>query len=153
MSYIQAIGIGFSAVQCHAIGDGSVYEDIIWDAGEPIPSQEALDSWIVSNPQAEVPVNTKITVLALRNRFTQTEKITIEMASLDNPAASAPQRQLAASLRVMLTDLSVATFVDLTREDTIVGIHALETYGIIGVGRADQILSLDIQDSEVPLNL
>jgi hypothetical protein len=91
---------------------------------------------------------TRITVLALRNRFTQTEKITIDMASIDNPSASSQARQLAASLRVMMSDLNVATFVDLSRPDTITGIQALETYGIIGAGRANEILTTDIQDIE-----
>jgi hypothetical protein len=147
-TYIQAIGLGFPTVQCHALGDGSVYSDIIWDGGAPMPDQATLDSWIASNPLAGI--ERKITVLALRNRFTQTEKITIDMASIDNPAASMQQRQLAASLRVMATDLAVASFVDLNRPDTIAGIHALETYGIIGPGRANQILTAPIQDIEVP---
>jgi hypothetical protein len=139
-TYIQAIGLGFPGVECHASGDGSVYSDIIWDAGVAMPSQAALDAWIAANPET---VSVKITVLALRNRFTQTEKVTLEMAALDNPAATAQQRQLAAAIRVMMADLNVATFVDVTRPDTIAGIHSLETYGLIGAGRAAQILSTD----------
>jgi hypothetical protein len=146
LTYIQAIGIGYPAVQCHSLGDGSIYEDIIWVAGPPIPSQAELDAWIAANPLAGV--GTKITVLALRNRFTTTEKVTIDMASIDNPAGTMQQRQLAASLRVMMADLSVATFVDLSRPDTIAGIQMLETYGIIGVGRANTILTAPIQPIE-----
>lgn len=148
---MQAIGIGFPGVECHSTGDGTVYTDIVWDAGLALPSQNTLDSWIASNP--EVPENTKITVLALRNRFTQAEKITIDIASIDNPAAAMQARQLAASLRVMMSDLNVATFVDLARADTRAGIQALETYGIIGAGRANVILNDPIQDSEVPAAL
>jgi hypothetical protein len=139
-TYIQAIGLGFPGVECHAAGDGSVYEDIIWDAGVAMPTQAELDAWIIANPET---VSVKITVLALRNRFTQTEKVTLEMAALDNPSATAQQRQLAAGIRVMMADLNVATFVDVTRPDTIAGIHTLETYGLIGAGRAAQILSTD----------
>jgi hypothetical protein len=139
-TYIQAIGLGFPGVECHAVGDGSVYSDIIWDAGVAMPSQATLDAWIIANPET---LSVKITVLAFRNRFTQTEKITIDMASIDNTAATMQQRQLAASLRVMMADLNVATFVDVTRPDTIAGIQLLETYGIIGLGRATQILSTD----------
>lgn len=49
-SYIQAIGIGFPLVQCHAVGSGADYESLVWDAGPPIPSKEVLDVWIASNP-------------------------------------------------------------------------------------------------------
>ncbi len=147
-TYIQAIGIGFPTVQCYTFGDGSVYEDLIWDAGDPIPSQETLDAWINANPIIDHP---KITVLAFRNRFTQQEKIAMELASIDNPAAPMQQRSLAASLRVAQADLNVATYVDTTRPDTIAGIQSLETYGIIGVGRADEILNAPVQAIEIAI--
>lgn len=148
-TYIEAISNGFPTVQCHAIGDGTVYEDIVWDAGPAIPSKEALDAWIAANPCATL--DHKITVLAFRNRFTQTEKVTLDLASIDNPSASAQQRQFSALLRVMQQDLNVATFVDLSRTDTVNAVNALETYNIIGPGRAAQILSLTILDLERPL--
>jgi hypothetical protein len=150
ITYMMAIGKGFPDVQCHAVGDGSVYSSIVWDAGSPLPDQTTLDQWIAANPNAFV-VESKITVLALRNRFTQTEKVTIEMASMDNPAAPMQQRQLAASLRVFMTDLANATFVDLQRLDTIAGVTTLETYGLIGPGRASDILTSPILDSEKPM--
>jgi hypothetical protein len=134
-TYIEAIGTGFPTVQAHSAGD--LYTDLVWDAGDPLPSQETLDSWILSNPQG---TSTKITVLAFRNRFTQAEKVTIDLSSIDNPAAAMSARQLAASLRVMASDLTVATFIDLDRPDTRAGVQALETYGIIGAGRASIIL-------------
>lgn len=139
-TYIEAVGTGFPSVQCHTLGDGTIYEDIIWDGGAPMPSKEALDAWIAANAAPAVDM-TKITVLAFRNRFTQTEKITIDMASLDNPAAPMPQRQLAAMLRVMNADIATATFIDLDRPDTVAGVNALEQYGIIGAGRAHTILT------------
>lgn len=145
-TYMEAIGKGFPAVQCHAVGDGSVYEDIVWDGGAALPTKLALDEWIAANPNAAT--DHKITVLAFRNRFTQTEKVTIDLASIDNPTAPMQSRQLAATLRVMNADLAVATFVDLDRPETIAGVQALETYGIIGTGRAAAILSTVINDSE-----
>lgn len=83
---------------------------------------------------------TKITNLAFRNRFTLTEKITIEIASLDSPTATSQQRQMAAMLRVYMRDIDNATYIDLSRADTQAGVRQLETYGIIGPGRADEIL-------------
>lgn len=137
MTYMQAIGSGFPDVQCHALGDGSIYEDIVWDAGAPLPSKITLDEWIAANPEVS---STRITVLAFRNRFTQAEKIAIDMASIDNPAATMQQRQLSAMLRVSQADISAATFIDLGRADTRNGVQVLETYGIIGPGRAAVIL-------------
>lgn len=145
-TYIQAIGIGFPSVQCHAAGDGSVYETIQWDAGDPIPDKTTLDQWIAANPVNE---STRITVLAFRNRFTQQEKVAMDLASIDNPAATMQQRTLAASLRVAQADLNVATYVDTSRPDTIAGIQALETYGILGTGRANAILNAVPQDIEL----
>jgi hypothetical protein len=133
------------------------------DGAQVAPTQSTEDplyieyiAWVnAGNSPAEytppaVPNSYKITVLGFRNRFTQTEKITIDMSSLDNPAASMGQRQLAASLRVMMADLAVATFVDISRPDTIAGIQSLETYGIIGAGRANQILTAPITELETP---
>lgn len=149
MDYVTAIGKGFPGVQVHAIGDGTVYEDIIWDGGLPLPSKETLDTWIASNPV--VVQGGIITVLAFRTRFTQAEKVTLELASIDVPTATMQARQMAAMLRVMAQDLNVATYVDLNRADTITGVNALETYGIIGPGRAAQILdTTNIQDIEIP---
>lgn len=145
-TYIQAIGVGFPGVECHAVGDGSVYEDIVWDAGIAMPSKATLDSWIAANPES---TSVKLTVLAFRNRFTQTEKVTIEMACLDNPAATMEQRYQSAGLRASMADLNAATFVDILRPDTVASINQLETVGIIGVGRAAQILSTVVQPIEL----
>lgn len=91
-----------------------------------------------------------ITVLAFRNRFTQAEKITLDLASIDNPSASMASRQQSAALRVTLADLAVATFIDLDRPDTRNSVHGLESVGIIGTGRAAEILDAPIQDVERP---
>ncbi len=87
----------------------------------------------------------RITKLAFRNRFTQTEKVTIEMASADNPAATLQQRQLAASLRATLADQRDASHIDISQAtasglQTRAGVHALEALGLIAAGRAAVIL-------------
>lgn len=46
MDYITAIGAGFPGVEVHALGDGLVYANIVWDAGMPLPSKQLLDDWI-----------------------------------------------------------------------------------------------------------
>ena len=48
MTYMDAIAYGFPNVSCHATGDNSVYANLIWDAGDPMPSQADLDTWITN---------------------------------------------------------------------------------------------------------
>ena len=53
-TYMEAIGFGFPAVQCSALGDGSVYEDIVWSAGDPIPAKADLDAWILADTKVHM---------------------------------------------------------------------------------------------------
>lgn len=48
ITYIEAIGTGFPTVQVSALGDGSLYEDITWISGDPLPTQAELDDWITN---------------------------------------------------------------------------------------------------------
>ena len=114
-------------------------------------------SWFDTREQAEISFvlppsvpDTVITKLAFRQRFTPTERVTIEIASLDDPAASMQARQLAATLRSSQVDLAAAKWIDLTRPDTITGVQTLEAFGLLGAGRAAEILSAPIQDIERP---
>lgn len=90
----------------------------------------------------------RITRLAFRNRFTTAEKINIELAALDDPTASAQQRQNAALIRVYLKDIDTATYIDLDRQDTKDDVQNLETVGLLASGRATEILTAKIQPSE-----
>lgn len=82
---------------------------------------------------------TKITRLAMRNRFTFQEKVAIETAAESSPA-----------VRVWLKDLEVSTFIDLGRPDTQAGVQQLEIDGLIALGRATEILNSPVQAEEVP---
>lgn len=95
--------------------------------------------------------DTRITRLAFRNRFTQAEKVMLELAALDDPAAPMPQRQQAAAIRVYLADVAASTFVDLARADTRAGVQALEAGGLLAAGRALAILDAPVQAHERPL--
>lgn len=90
----------------------------------------------------------RITRLAFRHRFTQAEKVALEIAALDNPAATLAQRQQAAAIRAHLADVATSTFIDLVRDDTRAGVQALEAGGLIGVGRALEILDAPVQPYE-----
>ena len=94
--------------------------------------------------------DTRITRLAFRNRFTQAEKVALELASLDDPAATMAQRQQAAAIRVYLADVAASAFVDLKRADTRAGVQSLEAAGLLAAGRALQILDAPIDDHERP---
>jgi phosphoglycerate-specific signal transduction histidine kinase len=82
-----------------------------------------------SNTEATEPDNKYITKLAFRNRFTNAEKLALYTAAESN-----------VQLKVFLDDLAAATFVDLTRPDTIAGINFLETVSLLAEGRAVKIL-------------
>lgn len=94
---------------------------------------------IIRLPQAQ-PINTTLTKLAFRRLFTQDELVALELAKIDDPNAAIEQRTMAAHLRVFDTLLSQADYVDLTDMSTIAGVHALEGWGLIGPGRAAEIL-------------
>lgn len=82
----------------------------------------------------------RLTQFQFRSRFTTAEKVNIELASLDQPSAEPAQRAQAATLRVLMADMSSAEFVDLTLPATIQGVMALESFGLIAPGRAAEIL-------------
>lgn len=92
--------------------------------------------------------DTRITRLAFRNRFTAAEKIALELASVDNPAAPMAQRQQAAAIRVHLADVAASSFIDTARPDTRAGVQALESGGLLSQGRALQILDAPVQEHE-----
>lgn len=146
-SYIEAIGLGFPGVECHAFGDGSVYDEIIWDGGLPLPSMQTLDEWISANNSNLL--QKKITVYAMRQRFTVPEKIAIEYSSADKHDDTIEGRQFSALLRVMLSDLATASFVDLGNPSVIDMVNLLEQRGLIGTGRAVEILNNPIQSHEL----
>lgn len=113
------------------LADGYVVEDVSDAAVAPnAPPEGYSGSW-------------HLTKLAFRNRFTQAEKVAIEIASLDNPAATMPQRAQAAALRASQQDVAVATFIDLKRADTRAGVQTLEAAGLLAAGRAAVILDTE----------
>ena len=127
-------------------------------ASEFVPCPEGVqvgwlyDGAVFSPPVTPEPVeDTRITRLAFRNRFTQAEKVMLEIAALDNPAATMPQRQQAAALRAALADTAAATFIDLSRAETRAGVQMLETAGLLAAGRALEILDAEITPEERPL--
>lgn len=100
-------------------------------------------------PEQQIPhANGRITRLAFRLRFTKPERVSIEMASLDNPAADAPTRAMQAGLRVSLADQRDATFIDLNNSVTRDGVLQLEQFGLLATGRALEILDTAVNEYE-----
>ena len=83
--------------------------------------------WV--DPDAVPAVSRRITKLSFRNRFTDAEKLALYTAA-----------ESSIQLRIYLDDLAAAEFVDLDYPATVAGVQALEQAGIIGAGRAAQIL-------------
>ena len=81
--------------------------------------------------------NTKITKLAFKQRLTQSERIAIRTAAATNPI-----------VYDFLDIMDSATFIDLSRQDTIDGVNAMEAAGLLAVGRADEILNNPVQPDE-----
>lgn len=79
----------------------------------------------------------RISKLALRNRFTFDEKVILENTL-----------SVSAELRAWYRDYEAAVFIDLARADTIQGIQYLEVAGLIGSGRANEILNNPITAEE-----
>ena len=88
-------------------------------------------------PPVEPPPTTIITKLAFRNRFTQAEKVALYTAAETN-----------IPIRVYLDDVNAATFIDLARLDTIIGVQQLEAAGLLAQGRANEILTNPVQEIE-----
>ena len=99
-------------------------------------------------PEPPVPELRYITKLAFRNRFTTKEKVMIELAGAYNPADPIQKQQLAATVRVSNADIEASTYIDLDRPDTRAGVISMEDFGLLAVGRADEILDSPVQDFE-----
>lgn len=93
----------------------------------------------LASVQAAAPVKTQVTRLAFRNRFSSAEKAALYNAAKTN-----------VDIQIYLDDLNAASFIDLQRPDTRAAVQGLETAGLIGSGRALQILDAPIQPDEVP---
>lgn len=131
-TYVEAVGAGFPGVQCSAPGDGSVYESIVWES--TVLTKETLDAWIAANPKITEVVLTKY---EFRKLFTLAERVAIDSA----PTNANIPAQYRAMLLTITKDLDLSSEVFLTNPDVAAGLAMLEQLGLIGPGRAAQILA------------
>lgn len=109
---------------------GSMYESIVDVSGLiPIPQVGwSFDGATITG----TTVSRKITRLAMRQRFTVPELLGIMNYVASNPASI---------IAMLMQNLQVATFIDLSRSDTQAGLAALVGYGLITSPRATTILT------------
>lgn len=121
-----------------------------------VPAEGAAigDAWdgeiFIPAPAPPAPPEVRhMTVLAFRNRFTKSEKVRIELAAIDDPAADQALRERAATVRIGQADLAAATYVDVDRADTREDVLSFEAMGLLDDdGRALAILDDPIQAHE-----
>jgi len=123
---------------------GNQYEAII-DVSDPtVYPTTPVAGWVFNGvtlvPPGGSPATWRITKLAMLQRFTLTERLGILTYIGSNPV-SVPA--------VLLQNIQVATFVDLTRADTVTGINYLVSLGLITSARATAILTTPPTDLEV----
>ena len=138
---------------------GIVTSDV--DGVQVAPAQSELDpayleyiNWLAQgNQPVDIsyypPLNRVITKFAFRNRFNTTEKIMIDLASIDDPTGTMQMRQMAATLRVYLKDMETAEFVDLDRQDIKDSISQLVAIGLVSPDRAEIILNAEVEPHEM----
>lgn len=121
------------------------------DAWVEITGQHVGPGYAYADGTFSPPVPIRhITQFAFRQRFTQAERVAIEIASLDDPTAAAPARQQAAALRVGMGDLAQAKYVDLDHASVTDALSMLEAFGLIAAGRAQEIKDREVAEAERP---
>lgn len=97
------------------------------------PAGWAYGFYVVANS----PEAMKITNLAFENRFTRDERKSIRRAALTDE-----------DVQDFMSLAAKATHIDLSLQQTIDSLNALEQMGLIGEGRAVEILSPPVNDDE-----
>lgn len=92
---------------------------------------------VIHDPEIVAPLLPHITLLALNLRFTREERDAIRAAEITDPDVG--------DLMYLMTK---ARYIDLNNPVTIIGLQMLETKTLLGLGRANAILSAPIQTSE-----
>lgn len=98
--------------------------------------------------RATTPAATRIRTEAFWDRFTNAELVAYDVAMQHDPAATTAAKKDAAKLRIFQRDADAVGYRDLSKNKTRDLVTNLEASGVIGVGRAAQILDAPITDAE-----
>lgn len=131
MDYVTAIGFGFPNVQVSCTANPYNFSDIVWEGGEPMPSQLEVDAWILNHPYS----TKEYSILEFRRLFTFEERCAIDYAPFN---AELPL-QVQSAVRTMLEDQRQAEFITFMDPDTVAAVDALIQFGLITPQRASKI--------------
>lgn len=112
--------------------EGQVINTILADA-EFVEKHYAGRYRVAEAPVVVVPEaapERRLTKLQFRSRFTLTEKVALYTAA-----------ESQVLIRIFLDDVNAAEYIDLNDPVTVAGVEALESYGLIAEGRAQEILT------------
>jgi hypothetical protein len=87
-------------------------------------------AWVDDMDPPAPPVRMRLTKREFRNQFTFAEKQAIYTAA-----------EASVDIRIFLDDLQAAEYIDCDNAETVASVNALESSGLIGTGRADEILA------------
>ena len=120
--------------------------DTVWDANAQSHTAYSIGYLTIVGDGGDYPSPVDdesawwMTVGAFRARFTAEEKVRIELAAIDDPSSPMSARSVAAAIRAAEKDAAASRYIDLNDPRTIAGVRSYEAFGLIGPGRADEIL-------------
>ena len=106
-----------------------------------VPEQES--------PVTQAPVVRTLSAGAFRLRFNFAERTKIELASIINPAASAQQQQMQATVKTFYADLASQRAIHLDSPSVMQGCMLLSSLGILGDGWKARIIDADPTPEEL----
>lgn len=132
------------------------YRNDEWVEAEPLEGERfkivvdkgAKGQRIVEGVKFTPAEERKIAPKSFLSRFTDTEYIAIDLASIDNPQSTQQERIQAATLRLFLTKVKSAQFIDLNDDETIQGINTLVQFNLLTSVRAHEILNDEVKEKE-----
>ena len=136
MNYIEAITLGFPNVHVHSFGDPYDYSTLVVDNDAILPTKAELDAFI-SSYAVSPSVPALLTKYEFRKLFTFEERIAVDNA----PSNTSLPENIRMAFVTILNDLNAAEGIDLTNSDVIASVQLTEQVGLIGTGRAAQVLA------------
>lgn len=131
-----------------------ILQDGSWVEGVPVEGQEYKEETISDSGQISFvvklksPEERKIAPKSFLSRFTNAEYVDIDLASIDDPQGTEQERIQAATLRLFLTKVNSARFIDLDDDETIQGINTLVQFDLLTSVRAYEILNDEVKEKE-----
>jgi len=110
MDYITCIGLYFQSVIVYCVGDPTVYENIIWQSGDPLPSQAQLDAMLLQHNQTFFTtgmmdlVQKRLDAFAATRGYGNLDKTNALVSAITYLTSTNPQRAMEAAYCVKIRD-------------------------------------------------